>query len=160
MIASYPPVAPGQHDDMYSVVSAIIAAGAMRVTFRAAAVEYEQWTQLYVDGWPAGTPVFASSTRDNVLSGLLDATDKHWFSLCPLGNWYPQNVDVSAQDEYWFATYINKIRVRIVNKPTLESHGDAGQFSAWSLTGLSRFQNCAPFSPMPTWGIFDLDMAT
>lgn len=161
MIFGFPWSVPwGDHEDFIKSVVVTSLNGALKTTF-IPITGYGQYWQPLFDGIEQGPPVYGGDSAYTTVTGYPNPLySAHIVSICPLGDWAISNYDVTPQQLYWEAARADRLRITVVAAPDFFSFGDSGQLTSWSLTGVSRFINCAPYPRRPTWGTWDLTLST
>jgi len=122
---------------------------------------YSQYWQPVFDGIQQGPPIYGD---DDVVTEVIGTPNPlqsaHVVSICPLGDWSFSNFDVTHQQLYFEAARADRIRVTMTPTVELFSTESASQLSSWSLTGLRRFSNCAPYPRRPQQAYLDVTLAT
>jgi len=161
MIPGFPTTTPpGGHEEFLRSLTLTVLNGQLRARFQPVS-GYSQYWQPMFDGVVSTAPVYGADDVVTEVVGYLNPMQtKHVCSICPMGDWSAAGYDVSAQQLYFEALRAERIRVTVT--PSLQyfaNHGST-QFSSWSLTGLQRFTNCAPYARRPTYGALDIRLVT
>lgn len=134
--------------------------GGLRTRFQPVS-GYSQYWQPVVDGVQQGPPIYGDDDVVTEVIGIPNPTQSaHVVSICPMGDWSFSNFDVTHQQTYFEAARADRIRVTMTPTVELFSTESVAQLSSWSLTGLRRFSNCAPYPRRRQQAYLDVTLAT